>query len=109
MELSTMSIYVNIEENEILREIRDTGMEIGLRKGREQGREQGREEGKEQGMLLLLRDQLEERFGKLPPWAMRRLETAGQAQLSPWARRVLGAGSLEDVIGGNTEPSRDQI
>jgi hypothetical protein len=50
-----------------------------------------------QGMIV--REQLEERFGPLPATVLARLEAADAEQLRAWARRLLDAGSLDDVLG----------
>ncbi len=67
---------------------------IGLRKGFEQGRQQGREEGREQ----LLLDQLAYRFGQLSEMAVARVESATAETIDRWARRVLDASSLDEVL-----------
>ena len=52
----------------------------------------------QQGEALLLRRQLNRRFGPLPEWAARRLTDAGPAQLERWGERVLEAATLEAVL-----------
>jgi hypothetical protein len=53
--------------------------------------------GWSQGMIV--REQLEERFGPLHATVLARLEAADAEQLRAWARRLLDAGSLDDVLG----------
>ncbi len=59
---------------------------IGMRKGFERGREQ------------LLLDQLTHRFGPLSEAAVARVESATAADIDRWARRVLDASSLDEVL-----------
>jgi predicted transposase YdaD len=82
-----MPLYVEVEENAFLKEIQDKGLA------------RGREEGREEGMSALLGTQLEARFGKLPRWALRRIEEGSTSQLARWGRKLLKAGSLEEVLG----------
>ena len=62
------------------------------------GRSQGIQQGMQQGRLDLLREQLTEKFGSLPPWAIQRLEAASADDLHTWAKRVLHGTTLEDTI-----------
>lgn len=62
------------------------------------GRSQGMQQGMQQGRLDLLREQLTEKFGSLPPWATQRLEAASADDLHTWAKRVLHGTTLEDTI-----------
>jgi len=41
---------------------------------------------------------LEQRFGKLPKWALQQLEKADAATLERWEERILKAESLEEII-----------
>ncbi len=59
---------------------------------------QAREEGRAEGMVVLLVQQLERRFGALPSAARVRLETATSAQLEAFAPRVLTAQTLDEVF-----------
>jgi hypothetical protein len=54
--------------------------------------------GQIRGAAMLLRDQLEERFGTLPAEAAERLDRADQERLRAWGRRVLHAQSLDEVF-----------
>jgi hypothetical protein len=67
-----------------------------------EGRNEGRKEGIEEGYQAVLRKQLQQRFGALPPEVMSRLEEADADTLDEWAGRVLSATSLDDVFA--TEP-----
>lgn len=52
----------------------------------------------QKGEVRLLRRLLEQRFGPLPEWAERRLETADLAKLERWGLRLLEAERLEQII-----------
>lgn len=67
-------------------------------KGMEKGRREGLAEGQVRGMRSVIEDQLERRFGTLPPRSRKRLEAIDSAdELSRLAGRVLDAGSLDDL------------
>jgi hypothetical protein len=61
-------------------------------------REEGRQEGLQQGAILLLKKQLNRRFGKLPEWAEEHLANASREELDRWAERILEAPRLEEVF-----------
>ena len=58
------------------------------------------------GMLKLIRRQLEERFGPLPPDALARLEVLPQDRLLELGSALLSAASLEE-LGLGTSPASD--
>ena len=64
----------------------------------EQWIQQGIQQGISQGEMLVLKRQLERRFGALPDWVEEKLITANQASLELWADQVLEAKRLEDVF-----------
>jgi predicted transposase YdaD len=107
MEMKSMGIAKYVDDNQFLREIRakalKQGRAEGRAKGRAEGRAKGRAEGKAEGeakaMIALLHNQLGTRFGPLPKWARVRLEGATPAQLGRWAKKLLTANTLEEVIG----------
>jgi len=63
---------------------------IGIKKGQRQGMQQG--------MQLLIRKLLMRRFGQLPEWVDKRLESAESRDLKQWAERILDARDLQDVF-----------
>lgn len=65
----------------------------GIEKGIEKGREEGR-----RGQVRLLEDLLQERFGRLPPWARERLAAASPDELQRWAPRILHVDGVEQVF-----------
>jgi hypothetical protein len=87
MEVNKMGVYIDIEENVILREIRDAG------------RAEGIAEGKAEGMGLLLQGQLESKFGRLPAWALERLHKASMGQVRDWGVQLLKADTIDGVLG----------
>ena len=62
-------------------------------------RREGVKQGEVQGKRELLLVQLRERFGRLPAAMVARIDKAGAAELNIWARSVLTAESLEEVLG----------
>ena len=81
-------------------------IEEGMAKGMQQGMQQGMQEGMQQGMQLgrlageahLLARQLNRRFGEVPPWALRQLQSATESELEAWGEAVLSATSIEAVF-----------
>jgi predicted transposase YdaD len=70
----------------------------GRREGKQEGRKEGRQEGQVEGMRRLLLQLLDERFGPLPGKVRRRVEEISSVEtLSELARRVLQAGSLQEM------------
>ena len=63
------------------------------------GEARGEARGEVRGASMIVRGQLEERFGPLPQSVVRRLEQADAERLLTWGRRVLDAASLEEVFG----------
>lgn len=70
-----------------------------LQKGRREGKREGKREGLLEGQRRMLLNQLEARFGALPGVAEERIQAAGSAELRRWARRVLTAATLDEVLG----------
>lgn len=57
-----------------------------------------RAEAEQKGRASVLTVVLEERFGPLPDWAVDRIRNAREQELTTWARLVLSAPSLEQVL-----------
>ncbi len=68
------------------------------RKGIEKGIQKGIQQGVQQGGILLLRQQLIQRFGPLPDWAEQHLKQASLEDLETWAKLILEAQSLKDIF-----------
>jgi hypothetical protein len=60
--------------------------------------ERGRREGIQLGRREMLLEQLRTRFGELPEAATARVNAADAAQINLWAKRVLTAPTLADVL-----------
>jgi hypothetical protein len=95
MELTAMGISVDIDQNVFLRDIRDSAKAAGIAEGKIVGIAEGRVEG----MVTIVREQMEAKFGPLPKWARDRMAKASTAQAERWAKKVLTAGTLEGVLG----------
>ncbi len=59
---------------------------------------QGRAEGRVEGRVELLLDQIENRFGSVPPGFRARLAVLNPAQLRAAGLRLLNASSIEDLF-----------
>ncbi len=114
-ELQTMlNILVPIEQTRAYQEIfakgeakgeargEARGEAIGEARGEAIGEARGEAKGKADSLKWLLT----RRFGALPPWAMKRLDTASIAQLDGWMEVVFETQSLEDLLG--PKPRRQQ-
>ena len=108
MELKSMaSNVIDIEKNEILRDIiRDLtdqaqakALAKGLSKGLAEGLAKGLAKGRGEGMVQMLREQIQTKFGPLPKWAEERLSQASATQVERWARKILASKTLESVLG----------
>ncbi|MEM9463652.1 MAG: hypothetical protein AAGF11_56465, partial [Myxococcota bacterium] len=74
------------------------GLSEGMLEGLLEGERKGLLEGERKGLLELLLELLEQRFGPLPPTTRAEIDAAASEQLRAWARRVLTANNLEEVL-----------
>jgi len=81
---------INLMENKVLGPL--------ILKQFEEGRQEGRQEGLSEGRQGLLQEQLTEKFGTLPAWALQRLHGASIEELHAWAKRILHSTTLEDTL-----------
>ena len=58
----------------------------------------GRSEGMQVGMYDLLLEQLTEKFGAMPEWALERLQAASAEELHTWAKRILRCTTLDETL-----------
>lgn len=72
-----------------------TGAQILRAEGKAEGKAEGRAEGKAEVLLKLL----ELKFGTVPEASIERIRGAGLDALDRWVERVIGAGSLDEVLG----------
>ena len=89
-EVRKVPITLNVLENKVL------GREY--KRGLQEGREEGRQEGRQEGELVLLRRQIEARFGKVPGWVEERLAKYSAAEIEDLAVRLLKAENLEELL-----------
>ena len=68
------------------------------KKGLEKGVQQGLEQGVQRGELMVLRRQIEKRFGSIPPWAEEQLARLSASELENLSVRVLDANTLEELL-----------
>ena len=104
--LLLLSGIIGIEET-VNRRLRELGM-INVRENKvlgplilesiEQGRSEGRSVGRSEGKHEILQDQLTEKFGPLPAWAVSRLDSASDDDLKLWSKRILKAATLEETL-----------
>ncbi|MGE0083005.1 MAG: Rpn family recombination-promoting nuclease/putative transposase [Desulfococcaceae bacterium] len=59
------------------------------------------EQGQHQGESRFFRKMMESRFGSLPEWVMKKIETAPPETVEKWGIRLLKANSLEDVLASH--------
>jgi hypothetical protein len=64
------------------------------RKGKKEGKKEGKVEGKKELLLALLQD----KFGKLPAWAMEKLNKADTPAIESWSLSTLRKNSLEEIL-----------
>ncbi|MGH9755788.1 MAG: hypothetical protein ACREA2_23645, partial [Blastocatellia bacterium] len=76
------SLQINLMENSVIRE-------LVLKRERE---------SEQLGHAKMLRLQLEQRFGKLPKWALKLVDEADVETLEDWGLKLLDAERLEDVL-----------
>jgi len=60
--------------------------------------EQGLQQGLQQGWRQILIRQIEARFGKVPGWAKKKIESADITAIEKWSIRLLKADTLKEVL-----------
>ena len=81
-EAKQMAITIDILENPFLKEVFEEGEQKGIEKGES----------------VLLKRQLEQRFGPLPEWAVGKLENGDREAFERWGLQILEAASLEEAL-----------
>ncbi len=89
-ETKPMSLQIDLMENSVIRE-------FVLNRVKE-SKERSEKRGRKLGQSELLRLQLEQRFGKLPKWALKLIDEADVKTLEDWGLKLLDAERLEDVL-----------
>ena len=74
-----------------------------------EGEIKGKTEGKTEGKAETLKRLLTRRFGRLPKWAIARIDGAVQKQLDHWVDATLDAATLEEVIGPRPPRQRTKV
>ncbi|MCP3961901.1 MAG: DUF4351 domain-containing protein [bacterium] len=90
-----------------LEEGRRKGLQEGLQEGRQEGlqegRQEGRQEGQRQGEAAILLRQLTRRFGKLSPSVEERLRSADADLLLEWGDRFVTATTVDEIFDGKRD------
>ncbi|MFL6465574.1 MAG: DUF4351 domain-containing protein [Bryobacteraceae bacterium] len=89
-----MPVLYDILENKVLGREYLRGRQEGLQEGLQEGRQEGRQEGER----MLLRRQMEKRFGPVPEWASRRLAQLSEHDLGELSLRLFEAQTLEELL-----------
>jgi len=97
-DMEKMPILIDPAENVILKSILDQGHRKGLIEGKAQGVIEGKVEGIREGRVSSLRAILSKRFGSVPVWADRWMESAGTDQIAGWTTRAIDAPTIESVF-----------
>ena len=69
-----------------------------VEKGRKEGQKIGQAIGQAEGARSVLQDQLSQKFGELPESVSEQIQQADYSQLQRWAKRVIDAESLEQIL-----------
>lgn len=93
-ETKPMSLQIDLMENSVIREF----VLNRVRESEESGEKRGEKRGEMLGHAKMLRLQLEQRFGKLPKWALKLVDEADVETLEDWGLKLLDADRLEDVL-----------
>ncbi len=88
---------INVMENKVLGPLIQRRFEEGVEQGLERGLEQGVEQARLDQRELLL-EQLSDKFGSVPAWAVQQLQGATLAELRTWAKRIIKSASLEETL-----------
>ena len=83
------------------RELKEEGRQEGLQKGLQKGLQEGRQEGRQEGIRAFqefLLSEMAERFGPVPAAIRRRIKAVQDLdELKTLGKRLLAAGSLDDL------------
>jgi predicted transposase YdaD len=93
-EAKRVPVLYDILENKVLGREYLRGRQEGLQEGLQEGRQEGRQEGER----MLLRRQMEKRFGPVPEWASQRLAQLSEHDLGELSLRLFEAQTLEELL-----------
>ena len=88
-----------IEMGAALAKGRREGLEEGRKEGLEEGWKEGRKEGLEEGLAIMLLELLAAKFGPVDAEVEARVRSASEDLARTWGRRIITAGSLDEVFG----------
>ncbi|HEX3556436.1 MAG TPA: Rpn family recombination-promoting nuclease/putative transposase [Thermoanaerobaculia bacterium] len=95
---ATIPKEVDLEDTSMLEQTLADWWNKARKEGHQEGRREGQKEGQVEGMRRLLLQLLDQRFGPLPRRVRQRVEEISSLEvLSELARRVLQAGSLQEM------------
>ena len=83
---------------ESMREWPKEWVEKGRKEGQEIGQAEGLAEGQTIGVRSVLQDLLSQKFGELPESVSEQIRRADYSQLQRWAKRVIDADSVEQIL-----------
>lgn len=92
--LAMLQILTPLEETHAYKEI----FAKGELTGEIRGEIKGEIKGKIEGAATLLKLQIARRFGKLPSWAKKRIDTANAIQLEQWAEKIFDAKNVKQLL-----------
>lgn len=93
---------LNQEQDEEIRIMTTSVLELWQMRGLEEGRRVGRREGRREGEAAILLRQLIRRFGELGPGIEDRVRTADAARLLEWGERFVDATTLDEIFEGRS-------
>lgn len=105
-EIEKMPLLIDPQENVILKSIYGQGLEkgalegkaAGIAEGKAAGIAEGKAAGDHNARVSTLRAVLAKRFGPVPVWADRWMETANSGQLEGWTTKAIDAPTIESVF-----------
>ncbi len=97
-EAAKMPIQTSILEHDVLGPLFQKGKQEGRSEGRSEGLSEGRLKGRHEGELVILRRQIETRFGNLPGWASEKLSALTPPELEDLSVKILDARSLDELL-----------
>jgi predicted transposase YdaD len=97
--LLTVLGTIPTKQDESMRNLANSILEVSIAKGRTEGVAQGRIEGRVEGARAMLRKQMQLKFGSVSAQVDAKVEGASMEQLEMWIERVLTSQSADDIVG----------
>jgi predicted transposase YdaD len=98
-EIQRMPILDDIMDSAVIGRERKRGMALGREEGLVEGREKGLAEGRLEGERRAILRLIGKRFGRVSKTAKARLDGMSAAELEKVERRLLDAGSIQELLG----------